>query len=93
MPVMAYSPVGQGGDLLRHPVIMDIARRHDSSSAQICLAWVLRMKGVVAIPKAGDQAHVRGNAAALRVRLGVEDLRALDEAFHPPTRKLPLALL
>lgn len=93
LPVMAYSPVGQGGSLLRHPVIMDIARRHNATPAQICLAWVLRKKGVVAIPKAGDEAHVRANAAALKVRLDVEDLRAIDDAFPPPTTKRPLALL
>ena len=93
LPVMAYSPVGQGGSLLRHPVIMDIARRHDATPAQICLAWVLRKEGVVAIPKAGDEAHVRANAAALKVRLEVEDLRAIDGAFPPPTTKRPLALL
>ena len=47
----------------------------------------------MAIPKAGDEAHVRANAAALKVRLEVEDLRAIDDAFPPPTTKRPLALL
>jgi diketogulonate reductase-like aldo/keto reductase len=28
MPVMAYSPVGQGGPLLRAPALLEIARRH-----------------------------------------------------------------
>ncbi len=93
LPIMAYSPVGQGGGLLRHPVIMDVARRHDATPAQICLAWVLRKEGIVAIPKAGDEAHVRANAAALEVHLGVEDLRAIDDVFPLPTTKLPLALL
>ena len=93
MPVMAYSPVGQGGGLLRHPVIVDIARRHDATPAQICLAWVLRQEAVVAIPKAGGEAHVRANAAALEVHLEAEDLRAIDGAFPPPTTKRPLALL
>ena len=69
LPIMAYSPVGQGGDLLRHRVIVDIARRHDATPAQVCLAWVLRQEGVLAIPKASDEAHVRANAAALDLRL------------------------
>ena len=93
MPVMAYSPVGQGGNLLRHRVIADIARRHDATPAQVCLAWVLRQQGVVAIPKASDQAHVRANIAALDLQLDREDLRAIDAAFPPPTRKRALALL
>ena len=35
---MAYSPVGQEGDLLRHRIILEIARRHDATPAQACLA-------------------------------------------------------
>ena len=93
MPVMAYSPVGQGGSLLRHPVVVDIARRHGVTPAQVCLAWVLRQESVLAIPKASDEGHVRANAAALDLHLGPEDLRAIDAAFPPPTTKRPLALL
>ncbi len=93
MPVMAYSPVGQGGGLLRHPVVVEIARRLDATPAQVCLAWVLRQDGVLAIPKASDADHVRANAAALDVRLEPEDLHAIDVAFPPPTRKQSLALL
>ncbi len=93
LPIMAYSPVGQGGSLLRHPVIVEIARRHDAIPAQVCLAWVLRQQGVLAIPKASDEAHVRANAAALEMHLEIQDLRAIDDAFLPPTVKRPLALL
>ena len=93
MPVMAYSPVGQGGDLLRHPVIAEIARRRDATPAQVCLAWVLRQPGIIAIPKAGDTAHVRANAAALELRLDAADLHAIDTAFTAPASKRPLALL
>ena len=90
---MAYSPVGQGGGLLRHPVIADIARRQDATPAQVCLAWVLRRDGVLAIPKASDEAHVRANAAALDLRLDDRDLGAMDAAFPPPVTKRRLALL
>ena len=93
LPIMAYSPVGQGGDLLRHPVIVDIARRHDATPAQVCLAWVLRQEGVLAIPKASDEDHVRTNAAAVNLRLDSDDLEAIDYAFPAPTRKQPLAML
>ena len=93
MPVMAYSPVGQGGGLLRHRAVVEVARRHDATPAQVCLAWVLRQAGVLAIPKAGDAAHVRDNAAALDLALDAGDLRAIDAAFPAPTAKRPLALL
>ncbi len=93
MPVMAYSPVGQGGRLLRHPTLVGVADRHAATPAQVCLAWVLRQAGVLAIPKASTEAHVRANAAALDLELDAADLRAVDQAFAPPTAKQPLALL
>ena len=93
LPIMAYSPVGQGGSLLRHRAIAEVARRHDATPAQVCLAWVLRQEGVIAIPKASDTAHVRANAAALDLRLDAADLRAIDAAFPAPTAKSLLALL
>ena len=93
MPVMAYSPVGQGGNLLRHRTLAEIARRHGATPAQVCLAWVLRQPGVLAIPKAADPEHVRANAAALDLTLDDADLRAIDAAFPPPASKRPLALL
>lgn len=93
MPIMAYSPVGQGGGLLRHPVVVEVSRRHGATPAQVCLAWVLRQKGVLAIPKASDQEHVRANAAALGLQLEAQDLQAINSAFPPPTAKQSLALL
>lgn len=93
MPVMAYSPVGQGGRLLRVPALLAVAARHGVSPAQVALAWTLRAGGVLAIPKASDPAHVRENAAAGALALDAEDLAVLDAAFAPPTRKRGLAML
>lgn len=93
IPVIAYSPVGQGGALLRNPVLVEIARRHSVTPAQVALAWALRHPGVVVIPKASDVAHVRANAAALKVCLAPEDGEAIDRAFPPPAGKRPLTML
>ena len=96
MPVMAYSPVGQGGRLLQHPALAAVARRHGAGSvtpAQVALAWALRQPGVIVIPKASDPAHVRANAAARELVLSAEDLADLDAAFPPPTGKAPLGVL
>ncbi len=93
MPIMAYSPVGQGGRLLQHKTLAAIARRHEATPAQVALAWVLRQPGVIAIPKAGDAEHVRANAAALKLRLTEDDLAEIDAAFPPPRRKQSLAML
>lgn len=93
VPVMAYSPVGQGGRLLRHKALAEVAARHGVTAAQVALAWTLRQPGVIAIPKAADAKHVRENAAAAALRLTEEDHGTLDGAFPPPPRKRPLAIL
>ena len=93
MPVMAYSPVGQGGTLLRHPALVTLASARGCSPAQVALAWCLSRPGVVAIPKATSLPHVRENAAAREMVLTAEEHIALDDAFPPPRRKTALAML
>ncbi len=59
-PIMAYSPIEQGR-LLHHPVLQAIAERLGATTGQVALAWVLRLGGVAAIPKAGTPQHVMEN--------------------------------
>ena len=87
--IMAYSPLDQGR-LLRSREIETIAGRHKASAAQVALAWLLKQKQVMVIPKAGNEPHVRENHGALSVQLDAQDLAALDRAFPPPARKKPL---
>ncbi|MGI4984167.1 MAG: aldo/keto reductase [Janthinobacterium lividum] len=93
MPVMAYSPLGSGAGLLRHPALEQIAQRHRVSTAAVALAWAIRGGGVIAIPEAGDREHVRANAQALSLQLDAQDTAHLDTAFPPPRRKVPLDIL
>jgi diketogulonate reductase-like aldo/keto reductase len=92
VPAMAYSPVEQGR-LLSHPALIDVARRHGATPAQIALAWVLRTEDVNAIPRAGTPEHVRENAAAPGLQITQADMVILDSAFPPPARKVPLEVL
>ena len=92
MPMMAYCPVDQGGRMLRSAPLEEVASRHGATPAQVALAWLVRQPGVVAIPKAVTEAHIRANRAALDVRLDAEDLATLDAAFPAPKRKVPLAM-
>lgn len=93
MPVMAYCPLGQGGDLLKHPAVIEIADRHGVQPAQIALAWALRQPGVLVIPKSSSAAHLRANGAAADLALTPDDLQRLDEAFPPPTRRRALQMV
>ncbi|TPK97046.1 aldo/keto reductase [Mesorhizobium sp. B2-4-14] len=92
IPLMAYSPVEQGA-LARNARLDTVAARHNATAAQIALAWVMHQEGVIAIPKASSQEHVRQNFAALDIELTSEDLADLDRAFPPPTRKRGLEMI
>ena len=89
VPIMAYSPLDQGR-LLRTKELQHIAGVHGATPSQVALAWLMQKDGVFVIPKAGNEAHVRENEGALRVRLTKDDLAALDAAFPPPRKKSPL---
>ncbi len=93
MPVMAYSPVGQGGRLLRAPALRRVAERRGATPAQVAVAWGLRASGVISIPKAASAAHVRENAAAASLTLEEADLAEIDAAYPPPRRKQALQML
>jgi diketogulonate reductase-like aldo/keto reductase len=93
IPVMAYSPVGQAGRLLRNPALKTVAARHGVTPAQVAIAWSLRYPGVISIPKSGDAAHVRENAAAGALVLSPADLADIDRAYKPPVRRQSLAML
>ena len=92
VPVMAYSPLEQSR-LLEDLALTRVAARHAATAAQVALAWVLRQKGVIAIPKASSAAHVGQNHASLEIPLTPDDLAALDRAFRAPVRKAPLEML
>ena len=90
IPVMAYSPIEQGR-LLRK--VAALAKRRGVTPAQIALAWLLHQEGVIAIPKASNQTHVRENRAALDLTLTDAELTELDRVFPPPRRKTGLEML
>ena len=91
--VMAYSPFGHSGGPLRSPALAAVGKRHNATPAQIALAWALRHPNVIVIPKAGNPAHVRENAAAAAIRLSAGDLAAIDAAHPPPRGTQSLAML
>jgi diketogulonate reductase-like aldo/keto reductase len=93
IPIMAYSPIDQGGRLLRQPTLKEVADRHGATPAQVALAWLLRQPGMIVIPKSGSPQHTRENRAALDVKLAKDDLETLDRALPPPKASRPLEML
>ena len=81
VPIMAYSPLGRTGELLRNPALIRVAERRRVTPAAVALAWTIRSSRVIAIPESGSSAHVRENAEALSLGLTEADLAELDRAF------------
>lgn len=90
--IMAYSPLEQGR-ILNNRALREVATRYGASAAQVALAWLLRQDGMMVIPKATSQDHVRDNFSALQLKLGDDDLTALDRAFPPPRGPSRLGML
>ena len=85
--VVGYTPFGRGDweDAPGAEVLARIARAHGVTARAVILAFLTREPGTFAIPKASDVTHVEENAAAGDVRLGADDIAAIDRAF--PIRK------
>ncbi|WP_428670942.1 aldo/keto reductase [Reyranella sp.] len=92
IPLMAYSPLDQGG-LLGSAPLLKIAAEVGCTPAQLAIAWVLAQPGVATIPKSSTRERVKENLGALAVTLSPEVLAALDRAFPPPRRKQSLEML
>ncbi|ATG50464.1 oxidoreductase [Brachybacterium vulturis] len=78
----AWSPLGQGGDILRHPVITEIAEAHGADAGQVIIAWHLAIGNVV-IPKTVTPERIVSNFAAADLQLTdeeIEKINGLDRA-------------
>jgi diketogulonate reductase-like aldo/keto reductase len=92
IPIMAYSPLDQGR-LLRSAALKEIAAKQHATVAQVALAWLSKKNGVISIPKAGNEQHVREDHGALELMLSGDDLAEIDRAFPPPGKKKPLGMI
>jgi len=97
MPIMAYSPLAQGGSLrkqlLSDSTVLQLADQYSATPLQIALAWAIRTPHVLAIPKAVQAQHVKQNVEAACIELTAEDLEKLDQIFPKPQRKVPLDII
>jgi diketogulonate reductase-like aldo/keto reductase len=92
VPVMAYSPLAQGG-LPKSKGLKAVAERHGATVAQVMLAWCLRHPTIFAVPKTSRVEAVRENAGAATLALTKEDLAEIDRDFPAPRHAKPLEML
>lgn len=97
IPVMAYSPLAQGGSLknqlLTDPFLKELGVKHQTTPLVVALAWTIRSSNVIAIPKAVKELNVIRNAEAVYIEFTQEELDRLDKIFPGPNRKMPLDII
>lgn len=73
----AWSPLMQGGDVLKDATLVEVAKRHGKSVAQIILRWDVQ-RGVVTIPKSTKPHRLAENAAIFDFQLTEKEMFAVD---------------
>lgn len=73
----AWSPLGQGGDILKDPVITAIAEARGVDAGQVIIAWHLAIGNVV-IPKTVTPERIVSNLAAAQLVLTEEEVERID---------------
>ncbi len=72
----AYSPLTRGHKL-DHPVVLDVAKRHSKSPAQVMIRWGLQHELVV-IPKSTRPERIEENSRVFDFDLSPADMTSLD---------------
>jgi 2,5-diketo-D-gluconate reductase A len=72
-----WSPIGMGHDLLDEPIIVELAKKHARTPAQIVLRWHVQ-QGLLPIPKSSNRQRLAENLSVFDFELAEEDMRALD---------------
>jgi 2,5-diketo-D-gluconate reductase A len=73
----AWSPIGRGGDLLKHPAVVKAAEAHSKTPAQVVLRWQVQ-QGSVPIPKSANPERLRQNLEVFDFALTDEELASLS---------------
>lgn len=81
----AWSPLGRGNDLLSNPVITTIATRHETSPAQVVLAWHVAV-GAIPLPKASSPSRQRDNIDIFTLVLSASEISDITALGRPDGR-------
>ena len=81
----SWSPLGQGGALLKDRHVLHIAQKYRKTAAQIVLRWHLD-SGLVTIPKSANPKRIRENLNVSDIHLSNVDFALLDGLDNPKGR-------
>ena len=77
MALAGYCPL-QRGKLPDHPVFTELAAKKNKTPSQIALRWAIQQNGVIPLPKATTEAHIRENIAIFDFNLDDQDMAAIN---------------
>lgn len=75
--IEAWSPLGQGGELLAAPALTRLAEQHGVSPAQVALRWHLQL-GKIAIPKSVTPKRIRSNTDVFGFELSAGEMAEVN---------------
>ena len=70
---------------MHHPIIVDIARTHGVTPAQVLLRWNLEL-GRIVIPKSVTKERIEENARVFHFTLSTDEMQRIAELNQPPTQ-------
>ena len=77
MAMVAYTPIGRGGELLGNPTIREAAERHGKTPAQVVLRWGIEQEAVAAIPRTSNPDRLRENIDIFDFELDPDEHEAI----------------
>ena len=80
----SWSPLGQGAGL-KEPTILEIARKHGRTPAQVVLRWHLDL-GLIVIPKSSTPERIAENFDVFDFVLDADDWKAIEAMDRPDGR-------
>lgn len=72
----AWSPLGQGGDLLKNETLVTLGKTYSKSPAQVVLRWHVQL-GHMVIPKSVTPERIRSNINVFDFELTADDMAAI----------------
>lgn len=74
--VEAWAPFSNG-QILKHPVLMEIADKYNKSVAQLSLRWIMQ-KGIVPLPKSVTPERIKNNLEVFDFEISEQDVLKID---------------
>lgn len=76
--VESWSPLMQGGEILNEAIIVDIAKQHHKTPAQIVLRWHID-NNLVVIPKSVTPKRIKENFELFDFKLSPDEIKKIDD--------------